>query len=95
MLQGDDNDGPENLCERGFKYVESLYDRRLLLQNYIEEVIKYDLEKKDKSVEKEVLISLRKILLHIANSTNRVKRKIFQFNFKHFQKKSSAIIRKK
>ena len=42
MCQGDDNDGPLNQYERGFNSVESIYDQRLLLQNFIEEVLNYE-----------------------------------------------------
>ena len=49
MLQGDDNDGPESCCERGFDYVEAIYDKkRLLLQNYLEEVLRYEIKFKKK-----------------------------------------------
>ena len=39
MFQADDNDGPVSCCERGFNTVEAIYDGRILLQNYIAEVL--------------------------------------------------------
>ena len=95
MLQGDDNDGPESGCERGFDYVEAIYDKRLLLQNYLEEVLRYEIKfkKKDKNNIKGYSFHLKKfknILLHIARSTNRVKRRIprdFQKLHKNWQRK--------
>ena len=75
MLQGDDNDGPENLCDRGFDHVEALYDRRLLLQNYIEEVVIHELKNITTSKQKVVLRKFRGVLKHLACSKNRVTRK--------------------
>ena len=94
MLQGDDNDGPESCCERGFDYVEAIYDKRLLLQNYLEEVLRYEIKFKKKSKNiKRCNFHLKKfknILLHIARSTNRVTRRIpkdFQKLHKNWQRK--------
>ena len=80
MLQGDDNDGPQSCCERGFDYTESLYDRRLLLQNYIEEVLQYEIKnlarnKNKKRETKEKLNDFKSILLYMALSKNRIKRR--------------------
>ena len=95
MLQGDDNDGPESGCERGFDYIEAIYDKRLLLQNYLEEVLRYEIKFKKKGknntrVYSSHLKKFKNILLHIARSTNRVKRKIprdFQKLHKDWQRK--------
>tara|TARA_Y100000589_G_scaffold182785_1_gene173128 strand:- start:288 stop:1904 length:1617 start_codon:yes stop_codon:yes gene_type:complete len=78
MLQGDDNDGPQSGCERGFDYTEALYDRRLLLQNYLEEVLQYEIKKlaKNKNKKKETkkkLNDFKSILLYLALSKNRIK----------------------
>ena len=78
MLQGDDNDGPQSCCERGFDYIEALHDRRLLLQNYIEEVLQYEIKnlprKKNKKREtKKKLNDFKNVLLYMALSKNRIK----------------------
>ena len=72
MLQGDDS--PQSCCERGFDYTEAIYDRRLLLQNYLEEVLQYEIKKlvknknKNKKEIKEKLSDFKSILLHMASS---------------------------
>ena len=75
MLQGDDNDGPQSCCDRGFNHTEAIYDKRLLLQNYLEEVLRYEIKKlgKNKKEVKEKLSDFKSILLHIASSKNRIK----------------------
>lgn len=40
MFQGDDNDGPVSCCDRGFDHVEAVYDFRVILQNFILEVLR-------------------------------------------------------
>ena len=79
MFQADDNDGPISNCDRGFDFVESIYDRRLLLQNYIEEVLSYELKNilNRKPTRKKLLKTLenfKNLLFYIGRSCNRVNR---------------------
>ena len=76
MLQGDDNDGPQSCCDRGFDHTEAIYDMRLLLQNYLEEVLRYEIKnlakhKNKKEETKKKLSNFKSILFHIASSKNR------------------------
>ena len=77
MLQGDDNDGPQSCCDRGFDHTEAIYDMRLLLQNYLEEVLRYEIKnlakhKNKKEETKKKLSNFKSILFHIASSKNRI-----------------------
>ena len=80
MCQGDDNDGPLNQYERGFNSVESIYDQRLLLQNFIVEVLNYEIQKwqnghySDEKISEILNQTLYKILEYLAASETRVKR---------------------
>ena len=79
MCQGDDNDGPLNQYERGFNSVESIYDQRLLLQNFIEEVLNYEIKManghySDEKISDILNQTLYKILEYLAASETRVKR---------------------
>ena len=93
MLEGHDNDGPECCCDRGFDFTESIYDFRLLLHNYLQQIFKYETNffNKEKSNKKlrEKLESFRNVLLHIASSKNRVERGKLPFNLKKLSNKWS------
>lgn len=78
MYQGDDNDGPVSMCDRGFDEVESIYDMRLLLQNYLEEVLIYEAtlwrqgEVSDEEIGTFLRDNFKPLIVHMASSTNRV-----------------------
>ena len=44
MIQGDENDGPMNNCERGFESINLYYDYRVIIYNLINRIILYDLQ---------------------------------------------------
>ena len=73
-MSRDDNDGPLNQYERGFNSVESIYDQRLLLQNFIEEVLNYEIQKwqnghySDEKISDILNQTLYKILEYLAAS---------------------------
>ena len=81
MFQGDDNDGPISGCERGFTNIESIYDLRLHLQNYLEEVLEYEIQlcKKNGLHSDEAIIEIlntkfKNLLEFLASGKNRVSR---------------------
>jgi hypothetical protein len=81
MFQADDNDGPVSACERGFDRVEAIYDSRILLQNFIDEVLVYECElwqageRSDDEIRKLLQEDFAAVLTHIANSKYRVSRR--------------------
>ena len=86
MLECHDNDGPECCCDRGFDFTESIYDFRLLLQNYLQQVFKYETnffkKEKSKKILRKKLNNFKNVLLHIAGSKNRVERRKLPFYLK-------------
>ena len=75
MLESHYNDGPECCCDRGFDSAESIYDFRLLLQSYLQQVFRYEvnffIKEKSKIKLKIKLQNFKNILSHIATSKNK------------------------
>ena len=97
MFQADDNDGPISKCDKGFDFVEAIYDRRLLLQNYVEEVLSYDVKKTlnsnpTKKKLLKILENFKNLLLHIGHSNNRVSRSDIPFQLRSYDEKWSKKI---
>lgn len=80
MFQADDNDGPVSKCERGFDQVEAIYDSRILLQNFLDEVLHYECElwqageRSDAEISAVLREDFAAVLRHIADSHYRVAR---------------------
>ena len=80
MFQADDNDGPVSQCDRGFDHVEAIYDFRVLLQNFIVEVLLEECQHweagvcTDADISELLHQSFGAVLGHLENGTFRVTR---------------------
>ncbi len=78
MIQGDENDGPMNNCDRGFELISLYYDYRVIIYNLIDRIISYDLRLwqkkilKDSDVRFTLETKLLPVLKYLYESKNRV-----------------------
>ena len=79
MVQGDENDGPMNNCERGFESISLFYDYRILIYNLINRNILYDIglwEKKiisNTDIKATLKKKLKPVLQYLYESKNRLR----------------------
>ena len=98
MIQGDENDGPMNYCERGFESISLYYDYRVLIHNLIDRIILYDLKlwEKKEITNADVKLTLEDKLLpalkYLYESKNRVSNPTLSKWHRKLSEKSKAKI---
>ena len=97
MIQGDENDGPMNNCERGFESINLYYDYRVIIYNLINRIILYDLQLWEKKIltNNDIKLTLEKKLVPVLKYLYESKNRVNDANLSKWHRKLSEKLKEK